>query len=138
MVGFFGYLVYLADEVFRNSGAFPIVLAGLGILTIVGTVWVQRRYPVLVRRFGAPEGRSLPWSKGMAWLPVFFALSRALIGLADAAEERTNREFRERLHLLRQHSGSLRVSPDRPRPVPRDSAPADSARPSSSPRQAER
>ena len=138
MIGFFGYLVYLADEVFRNSGAFPIVLAGLGILTIVGTVWVQRRYPVLVQRFGAPEGRSLPWSRGMAWLPVFFAFSRALIGLTDAAEERTNREFRERLHLLRQHSGSLRISPDRVRPVPRDSTPADSGGPPSRPRQAQR
>ena len=138
MAGFFGYLVYLADEVFRNSGAFPIVLAGLGILMIVGTVWVQRRYPILVQRFGAPEGRSLPWSKGMAWLPVFFAFFRALIGLTDAAEERTNREFRERLYILRQHSGSLRVPPGRPRAVPADSTPATPASPQPRPRQAVR
>jgi len=120
LVGMFGYLVFLADEVFRNSGLFPVVLAALGVLTIVGTVWLQRRFPELVRRFGAPTGRSIPWSKGMAWLPVFFAASMAVIGLADAAEERINRDFRERLHLLRLHSGSIRTAPMRPRPVPAD------------------
>jgi hypothetical protein len=121
VVGMFGYLVFLADEVFRNSGLFPVVLAALGILMIVGTVWLQRRFPSLVRRFGSPAGRSIPWSNGMAWLPVFFAASMAVIGLADAEEERINRDFRERLHILRQHSGSMRVAPSRPRPPRADS-----------------
>lgn len=122
LVGMFGYLVFLADEVFRNSGLFPVVLAGLGVLTIVGTVWLQRRFPELVRRFGSPSGRSIPWSRGMAWLPVFFAASMAVIGLADVAEERIQRDFRERLHLLRQHSGSIRIAPSRPRPAAPDSS----------------
>lgn len=117
MLGIFAYLVYLADEVFRNSGAFPIVLAALGIITILGTVWIQRRYPSLVQRFGSDSRRLLPWSQGMAWLPVFFAFSMALISLADAAEERANRAFQERLALLRQHSGSIRVPRSRPEPA---------------------
>jgi hypothetical protein len=122
LVGMFGYLVYLASEVFKDSAAFPVVLAGLGILTIVATVWIQRRFPVLVQRFGAPSGRALPWSPGMAWLPAFFCFGMAIIGLADAAEERAQREFRERLHILRMHSGSYPASPRRPRPA----GPADS------------
>lgn len=133
VLGVFGYLVYLADEVFRNSGAFPIVLAALGILTIVATVWIQRRFPSLFQRFGSHAGRSLPWSQGMAWLPVFFCFCMGLISLADAAEERANREFHQRLHLLRQHSGSIKVPRSRPQPATPDTTPRRAARPDSAP-----
>jgi hypothetical protein len=47
-----------------------------------------------------------------------------VIGLVDVAEERINRDFRERLQILRLHSGSIRNAPMKPRP-----APADTTRP---------
>lgn len=129
--GVFGYLIYLASEVFRDSGAFPVVLAALGLLMILATVWTQRRFPSLVQRFArgnvavaAGEGsRILPWSRGMAWLPAFFCLGLGLIALADAREERLNAEFRQRLTILRQHSGSLRANAERAIPPSPDSVP---------------
>lgn len=126
-VGVFAYLVYLASEVFRDSGLFPVVLAALGIAMIMVTVWTQRRFPSLVRRFAGVNGgpapsAHLPWSRGMAWLPAFFCLGMGLIALADAGEERLNAEFRQRLMILRQHSGSLRANSPRPEPPQGDTA----------------
>jgi O-antigen ligase len=46
----FGYLGYLAFDVFRRVVALPIALAALGLLVIVATVWMQRRFPKLVDR----------------------------------------------------------------------------------------
>ncbi|MGQ0650081.1 MAG: DUF2157 domain-containing protein [Gemmatimonadaceae bacterium] len=106
VLGVFGYLAYLASDVFKTGAAFPLVLATLGVLTILSTVWLQRRFPALAARLSGDSGQ-LPWSPPMAWLPTVFAFGMALISLADAREEREQREFRERLHILRMHSGSL-------------------------------
>ena len=48
-VGFVGYLAWLAFDVFRQTLGFPIVLAGFGLTVILLAVWVQRRYPELLR-----------------------------------------------------------------------------------------
>ena len=47
-----GYLGWLAFDVFRKVLNFPVVLATFGLLVILGTVWLQRRYPALVERAG--------------------------------------------------------------------------------------
>jgi hypothetical protein len=44
----------------------------------------------------------------MAWVPVFFAVAMALLALPDARELKAQADFRERLHILRMHSGSIR------------------------------
>ena len=49
-VGFVGYLAWLAFDVFRKTLGFPIVLAGFGLAIILLAVWVQRRYPEVLRR----------------------------------------------------------------------------------------
>lgn len=123
----FMYLFYLAAEVFRSTAYFPIVLALLGGGLLAVTVWLQRRFPELTARLSARRGGrgGLPGSPVLPWMFVGLALGITLLSVSDAAEERLNREFQQRLHILRMHSGSLRVAPSRPifiRPGP-DSPP---------------
>lgn len=110
VAGLLGYLAFLAQDVFKDYVSFPILLAGFGILLILATVWTQTRFPALVERIEARRGddeRSLPWSPWMAIVPTFFAVAMALMAWFDASDERAQRAFRERLHILRMHSGSL-------------------------------
>jgi hypothetical protein len=112
------YLFYLAGEVFRSTAYFPIVLAVLGGAVLAATVWLQRRFPELTSRLAArragPGG--LPGSPMIPWLVAVLSLGITLTKLPEAAEERINREFQQRLFILRQHSGSLRPPPTRPVP----------------------
>lgn len=111
----FMYLFYLAAEVFRSTAYFPIALAVLGGALLAATVWLQRRFPTLASRLTAQRGGrgGLPGSPVMPWLFVAMALGITLLRGEEAAEERLNREFQQRLHLLRMHSGSLRAAPSR-------------------------
>jgi drug/metabolite transporter (DMT)-like permease len=115
----FMYLVYLAGEVFRSTAYFPIVLALLGGAVLAATVWLQRRFPELASRLGArPDRRGgLPGSPVMPWMFVVLALGITLLSIPDAIEERINRDFQQRLYILRLHSGSLRAAPSRPIPT---------------------
>ena len=111
----FMYLFYLAAEVFRSTAYFPIALAVLGGALLAATVWLQRRFPMLASRLAAQRGRrgGLPGSPVMPWLFVAMALGITLLRGEEAAEERLNREFQQRLFILRMHSGSLRPPPSR-------------------------
>lgn len=123
--GILGYLAFLAQDVFKDYVSFPILLAGFGILLILATVWTQTRFPALVERIDARRGddeRPLPWSPFTALLPTLIAIAMAVMAWFDAGDEREQRAFRERLHLLRMHSGSLnrelRAKGRAPRPEP--------------------
>jgi len=112
----FMYLFYLAAEVFRSTAYFPIALAVLGGALLAATVWLQRRFPMLASRLAAQRGSrgGLPGSPVMPWLFVAMALGVTFLRADEAVEERLNREFQQRLHILRMHSGSLRPPPSRP------------------------
>ena len=123
----FMYLFYLAAEVFRSTAYFPIALAFMGGALLAVTVWLQRRFPALAARLSAQRGGrgGLPGSPVTPWLVVAMALGITLLRASDAVEERLNRDFQQRLYILRLHSGSLRAPPSRPiisRPGP-DSQP---------------
>ena len=111
----FMYLFYLASEVFRSTAYFPIALAVLGGALLAATVWLQRRFPMLASRLAAQRGNrgGLPGSPVMPWLLVVMALGITLLRGEEAAEERLNREFQQRLFILRMHSGSLPAAPSR-------------------------
>lgn len=102
VAGVFGYLAYLASDVFKSEAAFPIVLAALGILTLVATVWLQRRLPALTSRMAGTD-RMPPWPIPLSWLPMAFALVMAGVSLKDAGERRTERERLDREALLERH-----------------------------------
>ena len=122
----FLYLVYLADEVFRSTAYFPVALAVIGGALLGATVWLQRRFPALASRLAAQRGGrgGLPGSSVTPWLVVAMALGITLLRAPEAEEERLNREFQQRLNILRQHSGSLRLAPARPITGPGPDPPA--------------
>jgi hypothetical protein len=113
------YLFYLAAEVFRSTAYFPIVLAVTGGALLAVTVWLQRRFPALATRLAARRGGQggLPGSGTVPWALAGLALGITLLRLPDVAEERLNRDFQRRLHILRMHSGSVRAAPSRPIPL---------------------
>ena len=116
----FLYLMYLAGEVFRSTAYFPVALAALGGAMLFTTVWFQRRFPELATRLGAKRfGRGgLPGSPVLPWLVAAMALGITVLRASEATEERVQREFQQRLHILRLHSGSVRAAPVRPGPEP--------------------
>jgi hypothetical protein len=120
VLSIFMYLMYLAGEVFRSTAYFPIVLAALGLAMLFATVGLQRRFPALASRLGGQRvGRGgLPGAAWIPWAVAGLALGITLLRIPDAADERLDREFSERLRILRLHSGSLRAGPPRPMPVP--------------------
>ena len=124
------YLFYLAGEVFRSAAYFPIVLAVLGGVVLAATVWLQRRFPELASRLAARRGGrgGLPGSPTIPWLVALLSLGVTFTKLPEAAEERIDREFQQRLHILRLHSGSMRPPPSRPTPGPDPVPPSRPAR----------
>jgi hypothetical protein len=81
--GFMGWLGYVTFDVFRNSTAFPIVLATFGILIILATVWLQRSYPRLVAAaHDDPAGAHawIPWG----WASIAVAIAFPLLMLGSA------------------------------------------------------
>lgn len=100
----FGYLAYLAFDVFEEVVALPVALAGLGLVVIVATVWVQRRFPSLVERVGRdePSGtKELPGHLISAFGPVVIALTALFFASREAEERTLDREFREMIHRRR-------------------------------------
>lgn len=127
VLALFMYLMYLAGEVFKSTAYFPVALAAIGALLLALTVWLQRRFPALAARLGGRRGAGgLPGSAALPWLVAAMTLGITLLKAPEAAEERLDREFQQRLQILRQHSGSLRVAPSRTAPgtpSPRPAAP---------------
>lgn len=76
IAGVFGYLAWLANDVFKLTLAFPLLLAVLGVAIIIVTVWLQRRFPEIVRRVGGDPSQPPTLPGG-----VFILLAPALIGV---------------------------------------------------------
>lgn len=89
-----GYVVWLAGTEFRDSPAFPIVLAALGIAMIVATVWMQRNADRLAARFGVAARGGRPHFPGGPWLfllPV--GLAFAMVPLAQREDAAQRAEY---------------------------------------------
>lgn len=120
----FLYLTYLASEVFKDTAIFPLVLMALGLLLIVATVWMQRRYPALVERFGARRrsGRpGLPGPLWLVWLPtvVTLGISTVKVDAVDPIRQR-------RLQQQRAPAGGGGDSTGRPPAPPAQPNPGES------------
>jgi len=128
-VAAFGYLGYLAFDVFRRVVALPIALATLGLLVIVATVWMQRRFPKIVDRVSREDATGVKTLPGGA-LAVLGPLAIAFTAMAFAgreAEERTaDRDWRNAFDARRaRHEMRARRRPTVPAPTP---APVDTTR----------
>ena len=104
----FGYLTYLAFDVFRDVVALPIALAGLGLLIIGAAVWVQRRFPVLVARVTSdgPSDRRLPSGPIAVLGPIAIALTAMLFAIPEARERTAERNWQSRYYQRQAHRQS--------------------------------
>jgi hypothetical protein len=108
-VAAFGYLGYLAFDVFRRVVALPITLATLGLLVIVSTVWTQRRFPKLVARVSGDDaagGKTLPGGALAVIGPLVIALTVMLFAGSEALERTREREWRDAFYQRRARAQS--------------------------------
>jgi len=127
-VAAFGYLGYLAFDVFRRVVALPITLAALGLLVIVSTVWMQRRFPRLVARVSREDDsgvKTLPGGALAVLGPVAIALTAMAFAGREAEERTVEQEWRNTYYARRaRQEMRVRRRSEASVPVP---APADSA-----------
>jgi hypothetical protein len=135
LFGVFGFLGWLAFDVFKVTTAFPIVLAMIGVSIIILTVWVQKRFPDLIRRMAGDPSQAPRFPGGVAAL-----LAPALLGLLlvqDAArmdrEEAADR--RSQRHAMASRDRARRDSIDAARGLRRapTAAPAPAGPPQPAP-----
>ena len=111
----FLYLGYLAFDVFRRVVALPIALATLGLLVIVSTVWMQRRFPKLVERVGGDDSagrKTLPGGALAVLGPLVIALTATLFAGSEALERTKEREWRDALYQRRARIQARRARDD--------------------------
>ena len=90
IIALFSYLAWLANDVFKLTLAFPLLLAALGVAIIIVTVWLQRRFPEIVRRLGGDVSQPPHFPGGVVAL-----LAPALLGVLLMQDARTiDREHR--------------------------------------------
>ena len=108
LLALFGYLTFLALDVFRRYLSLPLVLAILGVMLILTTVWVQRRFPRLVEKVNAERaGALLPpiVTRG----PFILAFGIAMLSIVDVKEDRQKLAFARQLRIMQLHSGAARA-----------------------------
>lgn len=96
---FVGYVVWLASDVFKDSPAFPILLAAIGIGVIIATVWIQRNAAMLQRRFGTvtSDGRPrFPGGVPLLLTPTLVALLMLPSALREDEEQRRIQRWESR------------------------------------------
>lgn len=124
----FGYLGYLAFDVFQRVIALPIALATLGLLVIVSTVWMQRRFPRLVARVSREDAdgvKTLPTGALAVLGPLAIAFT-ALVFAGREAEQRTvDREWRNTFYERRARNEARRQKLAAP---PKTMPPVDTTR----------
>jgi len=111
------YLGYLAFDVFRDTLAFPLLLATFGISVILVTVLLQRSYPRLVRRVderaGGVGARRLPGGYGVFLAPLLLAVLMMPRALAEgrrreaeqrAAQQRAGQERAMEARAMRERA----------------------------------
>jgi hypothetical protein len=117
----FGYLTYLAFDVFRRVVALPIALAGLGLLIIAAAVWVQRRFPVLVARVSSdgPSEKRLPSGPIAVLGPIAIAITALLFAVPEARERTRERTWQSRYYQRQARRQSLQPRADSVQSRPR-------------------
>ncbi len=103
-VGFLSYLGYLTFNVFDRAASYPIVLATLGLATIIMTVWVQRRFPGLTKQLDIGQRQAIPGAPMALAGSLLIALVLTLSGLPAARQTVLDRQEWARFERLRIHN----------------------------------
>ena len=100
----FAYLGYLAFDVFRRVVALPITLATLGLLVIMATVWMQRRFPALVERVSrqdAAGAKKLPAGAIAVLGPLAISITAMLFAAGEARARTAEQDWRSSIYRQR-------------------------------------
>lgn len=117
---FVAYLGYLAFDVFERVLSFPVVLATFGILLILITVMVQRRWPALSARLDAARAGERRLPGGLAIPASLLAATLILTVIAPGQiRERLARQHREFVRAVREGRATGTLEPAGARPLPR-------------------
>lgn len=134
LFGVFGFLAWLAGDVFKVTTAFPIVLAMIGVAIIVLTVWIQKRFPSVIQRMAGDPSRPAHFPGGVlallapAFLGVLLMQDAARIDRDEAADRRSrahamasrNRARRDSIaatHGLMRQPTPAQGAPEQPAPT---------------------
>ena len=120
LFGVFGFLAWLAFDVFKLTTAFPLVLATIGVSIIILTVWIQKRFPEAIQKMGGDPSKPARFPGGVLAL-----LAPALLGLVlmqdaarldreTAADRRSANRAREARHRI--HRDSIEAAKRRQQP----------------------
>ena len=96
----------------------PIAVAALGLLVIVATVWMQRRFPALVSRVsgdGREDHKALPTGPIAVLGPLAIALTAMLFAAGEARERTTERDWRNTYYNRRAKAAERTQPPPPPR-----------------------
>ncbi len=131
LMGVFGFLAWLAFDVFKVTTAFPLLLALIGVAMIILTVWVQKRFPEVIRRIGGDPSKPSRFPGGVATLLVpalagFLMLhDAAVLDRENAANRRSrahataSRDRARRDSIVTERARRGQPPPRRPQPAPR-------------------
>ena len=121
-LGFVVYLGYLAFDVFKEALEFPVALATVGMVVILSAVWLQRRYPSLVRRGEPTDRRPIPGAPLALGGALLIALVMIPAGIPEAKARIAERYWQEAFWRRRHHNEmkyrDRHPSPERARRVP--------------------
>jgi hypothetical protein len=116
-LGFVVYLGYLAFDVFGKAVEFPVALATVGMVVILAAVWLQRRYPGLVRRGERPARRPIRGAPLALGGFTLIAMVMILAGMSDARQRIADRYWREAFERRRLHN-AWKYRGKNPSPLP--------------------
>ncbi len=111
LIGFLAYLTYLTFDVFRTELSYPIVLATLGLLTIVLAVWVQRRFPGFARRMDRADRQPIPHAQLVLGGALLVALTLLVFSVPAARQQIVERRQLEAVTRLLSHNQRRRNGP---------------------------
>jgi len=129
LFGVFGFLAWLAFDVFKLTTAFPLVLATIGVSIIVLTVWVQKRFPEAIQRMGGDPSKPARFPGGVlallvpALLGLVLMQDAARLDRERAADRRSTNRAREARHRIRRDS--IEAAKVRQQPSTTESAPGN-------------
>jgi len=129
LFGLFGFLGWLAADVFKLTTAFPLILALIGVAIIILTVWVQKRFPEMIQRMGGDPTQPPRFPGGVVTLllPAVAALLMTQDAISIDRENAADR--RSRMHAAASRTRARRDSMAAERGLQRAPAPPPAQRP---------